>query len=166
MSNLDFNMTNVNTDITTVPEDSTPTKEPALQSLETPLPTLSSAQVSPVHSSVVESSEPASDRSRPSSPKRVVKKDVNSAQGKLKSKSKSKGKGKGKSKLHCFFEDCSNTPLKFVGDCNFCGGHFCSKHRIMENHKCEGLKTCKEQMHKRNADKLSKEQTIVPRIQI
>lgn len=158
MSNLDFNTTNVNTEGAT-------TEVPALQSLEAPVPMLSSTQAPAPPAG---SSEPASDRSRPSSPKRVVKKDTGSLQGKSKSKAKtkSKGKGKGKSKLHCFFEDCSNTPLKFVGDCNFCGGHFCSKHRIMENHKCEGLKTCKEQMHKRNADKLSKEQTIVPRIQI
>ncbi|KAG0671862.1 hypothetical protein C6P45_004737 [Maudiozyma exigua] len=73
---------------------------------------------------------------------------------------------KKKRKNVCYMDNCSNASLKFIGDCNFCHGHYCSKHRIMENHKCTGLNTCKEQMHKRNADKLDREQTIIPKIQI
>ena len=66
----------------------------------------------------------------------------------------------------CFYPDCTKTIAKFIGDCNFCSGHFCSGHRLMESHNCKGLATCKEQLHKRNADKLTKEQTIVSKIQI
>ncbi|QLQ82016.1 hypothetical protein HG537_0G02700 [Torulaspora globosa] len=66
----------------------------------------------------------------------------------------------------CYFDKCTSTASKFIGDCNFCKGHFCSKHRLMENHACEGLTSCKEAMHKRNADKLAREQTRVAKIQI
>ncbi|CAB4256281.1 similar to Saccharomyces cerevisiae YOR052C Nuclear protein of unknown function [Maudiozyma barnettii] len=85
-----------------------------------------------------------------SSAKRIIKKSSN----------------KKKRKNVCYMDNCSNAALKFIGDCNFCHGHYCSKHRIMENHKCTGLDSCKEQMHKRNADKLDREQTIIPKIQI
>lgn len=66
----------------------------------------------------------------------------------------------------CGYADCTKPNAKFVGDCNFCNGHFCSNHRLMESHSCAGLDSCKEQLHQRNADKLNKEQTIASKIQI
>lgn len=77
----------------------------------------------------------------------------------------SKKSGK-KKKNQCYFDKCTSPASKFIGDCNFCKGHYCSKHRLMENHACEGLTSCKETMHKRNADKLVSEQTKAPKIQI
>lgn len=71
-----------------------------------------------------------------------------------------------KRKNGCYVDKCGSAASKFIGDCNFCKGHYCSKHRLMENHSCEGLTSCKEAMHKRNADKLEKEQTRAPKIQI
>ncbi|EHN00264.1 YOR052C-like protein [Saccharomyces kudriavzevii IFO 1802] len=71
-----------------------------------------------------------------------------------------------KKKNACYFDSCSSAASKFIGDCNFCKGHFCSKHRLMENHACDGLTSCKEQLHQRNADKLEAEQTKAPKIQI
>ncbi|CUS21762.1 LAQU0S04e00210g1_1 [Lachancea quebecensis] len=73
---------------------------------------------------------------------------------------------KKKRKDKCFADKCGSSAVKFVGDCQFCQGHFCSRHRLMENHSCQGLKSCKEQMHQRNAEKLAAEQTIVSKIQI
>lgn len=73
---------------------------------------------------------------------------------------------KKKKKDRCHFQKCSNTILKLIGDCQFCNGNFCSRHRIMENHSCGGLTSCKEQSHQKNADKLASEQIIVPKIQI
>lgn len=73
---------------------------------------------------------------------------------------------KKKKKNACYFDTCSSAASKFIGDCNFCKGHFCSKHRLMENHACNGLTSCKEQLHQRNADKLEAEQTKAPKIQI
>ena len=66
----------------------------------------------------------------------------------------------------CFYPTCTKYVAKFIGDCNFCNGHFCSSHRLMESHNCRGLDTCKEQSHQRNADKLIKERTIVSKIQL
>ncbi|SPN97719.1 uncharacterized protein DNG_01232 [Cephalotrichum gorgonifer] len=39
----------------------------------------------------------------------------------------------------CTFKDCQLGAQRIVGDCGFCQGHFCSKHRLLEDHKCEGL---------------------------
>ncbi|EDO14607.1 hypothetical protein Kpol_303p6 [Vanderwaltozyma polyspora DSM 70294] len=73
-------------------------------------------------------------------------------------------KDKKKKKKQCHFGDCTGLSIKYAGDCNFCNGKFCSKHRMLENHLCKGLQSCKEQMHKRNADKLASEQTVNPKV--
>lgn len=102
--------------------------------------------------------------------KRVSKKDISStsisaAARSTNSNNKKKKKGS-KKKTVCFYPDCTNIASKFIGDCDFCNGHYCSNHRLMESHHCNGLDTCKEKLHQRNADKLNKEQTLVPKIQI
>jgi predicted nucleic acid binding AN1-type Zn finger protein len=48
-----------------------------------------------------------------------------------------------------------------VGDCSFCEGHFCGKHRLLESHKCSGLEDCKKQSHEQNAAQLESERTQV-----
>lgn len=42
-------------------------------------------------------------------------------------------------KARCTFQDCKDQPQRIAGDCSFCDGHFCGKHRLLENHKCTGL---------------------------
>ena len=42
-------------------------------------------------------------------------------------------------KIRCTFQDCKDQPQRIVGDCSFCNGHFCGKHRLLEDHKCTGL---------------------------
>ncbi len=42
-------------------------------------------------------------------------------------------------KLRCSFEDCKCVAQRIVGDCTFCQGHFCSNHRLLEDHKCQNL---------------------------
>ncbi|EPQ67302.1 Bgt-548 [Blumeria graminis f. sp. tritici] len=42
-------------------------------------------------------------------------------------------------KIRCSFKDCRDGVQRIVGDCGFCSGHFCGKHRLLEDHKCEGL---------------------------
>lgn len=63
-------------------------------------------------------------------------------------------------KIRCSFKDCKDAAQRIVGDCGFCGGHHCSKHRMLEDHKCEGLEDCKKESHERNADKLNSERTF------
>lgn len=52
-----------------------------------------------------------------------------------------------KSRKRCSAKSCISLPLRNVGDCSFCEGHFCSRHRLLEQHNCVGLKNCKEQLH-------------------
>jgi len=63
-------------------------------------------------------------------------------------------------KIRCSFKECKDAAQRIVGDCGFCQGHFCGKHRLLEDHKCEGLEDCKKESHERNADKLNSERTV------
>lgn len=65
-----------------------------------------------------------------------------------------------KRRRRCSFSKCNSLPLRGVGDCQNCQGHFCSRHRLMEQHKCTGLQGCKQQLHERNALKLQQQQTL------
>jgi predicted nucleic acid binding AN1-type Zn finger protein len=42
-------------------------------------------------------------------------------------------------KLRCSFKECKDAAQRIVGDCAFCEGHFCGKHRLLEDHQCQGL---------------------------
>jgi hypothetical protein len=42
-------------------------------------------------------------------------------------------------KIRCSFEGCKTPAQRIVGDCGFCQGHFCSNHRLLEDHKCQNL---------------------------
>lgn len=53
-----------------------------------------------------------------------------------------------KNRKRCSSKNCLSAPLRNIGDCSFCEGHFCSKHRLLEQHQCVGLKNCKQQLHK------------------
>jgi hypothetical protein len=63
-------------------------------------------------------------------------------------------------KVRCSFKDCKDAAQRIVGDCGFCSGHFCGKHRLLEDHKCEGLEDCKKESHDRNAERLNSERTV------
>jgi len=67
-------------------------------------------------------------------------------------------------KKKCTFKDCTSLPQKIVGDCSFCDGHFCGKHRLLEDHKCTGLEDCKKESYERNAAKLNLEKTVVAKV--
>ncbi|KAK1479862.1 AN1-type zinc finger protein [Colletotrichum cuscutae] len=66
-------------------------------------------------------------------------------------------------KIRCTFKECKDAAQRIVGDCGFCNGHFCGKHRLLEDHKCDGLEDCKKQSHERNAAQLESERTQVIR---
>ncbi len=42
-------------------------------------------------------------------------------------------------KTRCSFKECRDAAQRIAGDCAFCQGHFCGKHRLLEDHKCDGL---------------------------
>jgi len=57
-------------------------------------------------------------------------------------------------------DKCKEKIQPIIGDCGFCFGHFCSKHRLLESHNCPNLEDCKKESHERNADKLNSERTV------
>lgn len=66
-------------------------------------------------------------------------------------------------KMRCNFKECKDSVQRIVGDCGFCNGHYCSKHRLLEDHKCTGLEDCKKESHERNAERLNAERTVAIR---
>lgn len=42
-------------------------------------------------------------------------------------------------KIRCTYKECREAAQRIVGDCGFCNGHYCGKHRLLEDHKCDGL---------------------------
>jgi hypothetical protein len=42
-------------------------------------------------------------------------------------------------KIRCTYKDCKGAAQGIIGDCGFCNGTFCGKHRLLEDHKCTGL---------------------------
>lgn len=42
-------------------------------------------------------------------------------------------------KIRCSFAGCRAEALRIAGDCDFCRGRFCGKHRLLEDHRCSGL---------------------------
>lgn len=90
-------------------------------------------------------------------------------------------------KIRCTYKDCKEGAQRIIGDCGFCQGHYCGKHRLLEDHKCDGLEDvsfpcswllgleslseekwltdtplqCKKESHDRNAAQLNAERTQV-----
>jgi len=71
---------------------------------------------------------------------------------------------RGGGKPRCTFEGCNAIQQRIIGDCSFCNGHFCGKHRLLESHQCPNLEDCKQQSHERNAAKLNGERTEGSRV--
>ncbi|EAA31460.1 hypothetical protein GE21DRAFT_7880 [Neurospora crassa] len=66
-------------------------------------------------------------------------------------------------RLKCSLTECRLPAAPITGDCTFCDGHYCSKHRLLESHKCKNLEDCKKEAFEANALQLEKERTRVIR---
>ncbi len=42
-------------------------------------------------------------------------------------------------KIRCTFKECKEAAQRIIGECGFCNGNFCGKHRLLEDQKCTGL---------------------------
>jgi hypothetical protein len=42
-------------------------------------------------------------------------------------------------KIRCSYKDCKEGAQRIIGDCGFCSKSYCGKHRLLEDHKCDGL---------------------------
>lgn len=68
-------------------------------------------------------------------------------------------KNNGKKKNSCFKNKCKKQANKFTGNCQFCQHLYCTEHRLIEMHNCSQMSSAKKDLHKKNAEKLAKEQT-------
>ncbi|KAI9835047.1 MAG: hypothetical protein M1819_002599 [Sarea resinae] len=69
-------------------------------------------------------------------------------------------KGGAPPKKRCSFKDCRDRVPPIVGHCDFCSNDYCTKHRMLEDHRCEGLEDCRKESRDRNTDKLNSERTM------
>ncbi|ERF75765.1 hypothetical protein EPUS_01595 [Endocarpon pusillum Z07020] len=66
-------------------------------------------------------------------------------------------------KPRCAHPPCKAAAQAITGDCGFCQKRFCSKHRMLESHACEGLEDAKKAERDRNREKLENERTVMVR---
>jgi predicted nucleic acid binding AN1-type Zn finger protein len=64
-------------------------------------------------------------------------------------------------KVKCTFENCRAVARPISGDCDFCHGHFCGSHRLLEDHKCQNLEDCKTAAFQQNLLLLNEQRTQV-----
>ena len=64
----------------------------------------------------------------------------------------------------CGAVGCNGLAQRIVGECGFCGGTFCAKHRLLESHSCEGLDDARKESKDRNREKLEGERTVSGRV--
>ena len=62
-------------------------------------------------------------------------------------------------KQKCQFKECKDAAQRIVGDCSFCLGDYCGKHRMLEDHACKGLENCQQEARERNKNTLEGERT-------
>ncbi|KAL6927944.1 hypothetical protein ACO0SA_004567 [Hanseniaspora valbyensis] len=82
----------------------------------------------------------------------------------LKSIKQQQQKNSNKKKNCCFKNKCKKQANKFTGNCQFCQHLYCTEHRLIEMHNCSQMSSAKRDLHKKNADKLAKEQTSDNRV--
>lgn len=63
----------------------------------------------------------------------------------------------------CTSAGCNLAAQRIVGECGFCGGNFCGKHRLLESHSCTGLEDAKKADKDRNKARLESERTHMNR---
>jgi len=64
----------------------------------------------------------------------------------------------------CTFPNCVSAQVRIVGDCTFCEGKFCTKHRLLEDHSCPGLVNAKKKEWDRLKGKLEGEKTVASKV--
>lgn len=69
----------------------------------------------------------------------------------------------GAPKKRCEHKDCSVPALRNL-NCSLCAGQFCSKHRLLEQHACSGLASCKDELRRANQVKLESERCVAPKV--
>lgn len=66
-------------------------------------------------------------------------------------------------KKRCQQSDCTSPALRNL-NCSLCAGQYCAKHRLLEQHACSGLASCKDELRRANQAKLESERCVAPRV--
>lgn len=66
-------------------------------------------------------------------------------------------------KKRCQQSDCTAAALRNL-NCSLCAGQFCAKHRLLEQHACSGLASCKDELRRANQAKLESERCVAPKV--
>lgn len=67
-------------------------------------------------------------------------------------------------KGRCVLSGCCERVAKVIGDCRYCSGSFCGKHRLPESHACKDISTCRQQSFEKNSTKLFGEKCMADKI--
>jgi len=59
-----------------------------------------------------------------------------------------------KKRSKCGTDGCTDKVALIVGDCSYCQGHFCSRHRLPETHTCAALDNCRQAAFEKNQAKV------------
>lgn len=68
-------------------------------------------------------------------------------------------------KTRCSFNSCQGRVVKIIGDCKFCSGKFCARHRTVEAHSCANIDKCKQAHYQKNEKRLMGEKTNSSKLQ-
>lgn len=64
----------------------------------------------------------------------------------------------------CWMAGCTEKSARIIGDCKYCGGAFCSKHRLPESHSCMELNSCRQRSFEKNQNKLMGEKCVADKV--
>ena len=59
-----------------------------------------------------------------------------------------------KKPFHCAWGDCLDRHVKIIGECVYCSGKYCARHRLPESHMCQNMQSCKQQSFNANHSKV------------
>ncbi len=66
--------------------------------------------------------------------------------------------------MKCKFNNC-NKSATVIGNCKYCKQNYCNNHRIVEQHCCTELKTCRDEALKKHVEFLYKSKCVGSKIQ-
>jgi len=64
----------------------------------------------------------------------------------------------------CAVGGCNAKVVKIVGQCRYCQGGYCAKHRLPEAHLCVEMQSCRQASHDKNAGKLLSERVATHKV--
>ncbi len=67
-------------------------------------------------------------------------------------------------KGRCVTPGCGERVARVVGECRYCGGGFCGRHRLPEAHACAELGSCREESHARNSSRLLEGKCVADKV--